>query len=420
LPALSTEAGVATSLQSAQEFRPVTWELAEGGEMVARDVALALSGGGYRASYFHLGVLRKLHELDLLNRVGVISSVSGGSIVAGSYAQSLLNNEEFAAFFRRTEKFLRENTLDWPALASEFILKSSAALEADLGELYTRSDGKLTRLSDLKQLEAPRFVFNATAVHSGRGWRFLSKGLAEEWELSQGHEAAFHVAVDRYRCDVTLAKAVTASAAFPLFSAVTVDGDDISTDPDAEPRKFSGLPDPLCLSDGGVIDNTGMTSILAGLSPPGWEADYYLIGSDAGALVNLDTDPPRGRWRKVSYLLRQFDIMGHHNNRMTVAFVLTVHRTRPGSKKGMAMLRFDEAVPELERKPEEAPKRVDQLIKIKTRLTSPDSEGDPGLARDLMEHGANLLWARVSEYTDLLPKDREMPGTRKRQPKDTN
>src|SRR5207247_4537132 len=97
-------------------------------------------------------------------------------------------------------------------------------------------------------------------------------------------------------------------------------------------------------------------------------------------------DPPSGRWRKVSYLARQFAITSHHNDRMTVAFVLTVHRTRPGSDKGMAMLRFDEAVPELRHKPEEGQKRVDTLVRIKTRLTSPNTRKDPDLTKDLREH----------------------------------
>ena len=42
---------------------------------------LALSGGGFRASFFHLGVLARLAEMDLLRRVEVISTVSGGSII---------------------------------------------------------------------------------------------------------------------------------------------------------------------------------------------------------------------------------------------------------------------------------------------------------------------------------------------------
>ncbi|HMB71070.1 MAG TPA: patatin-like phospholipase family protein, partial [bacterium] len=48
-------------------------------------LGLALSGGGFRASLFHVGVLRRLAELGLLQHVKVISSVSGGSITAAQY-----------------------------------------------------------------------------------------------------------------------------------------------------------------------------------------------------------------------------------------------------------------------------------------------------------------------------------------------
>src|ERR1700681_693034 len=47
-------------------------------------VALCLSGGGYRAMLFHLGSLWRLNELGLLPTLDRISSVSGGSIVAGA------------------------------------------------------------------------------------------------------------------------------------------------------------------------------------------------------------------------------------------------------------------------------------------------------------------------------------------------
>ncbi|HEV2861993.1 MAG TPA: tetratricopeptide repeat-containing protein [Pyrinomonadaceae bacterium] len=48
-------------------------------------VGLGLSGGGFRASLFHIGVLAKLAELDALRSVEVISCVSGGSIVGAHY-----------------------------------------------------------------------------------------------------------------------------------------------------------------------------------------------------------------------------------------------------------------------------------------------------------------------------------------------
>ena len=57
-------------------------------------LGLALSGGGFRASFFHLGVLRRLAELDLLRHVGVLSTVSGGSILGACYILQLKHRFE--------------------------------------------------------------------------------------------------------------------------------------------------------------------------------------------------------------------------------------------------------------------------------------------------------------------------------------
>lgn len=46
---------------------------------------MALSGGGFRASLFHLGVIRRLEELGIMEKVSIVSAVSGGSIVAAYY-----------------------------------------------------------------------------------------------------------------------------------------------------------------------------------------------------------------------------------------------------------------------------------------------------------------------------------------------
>ncbi len=48
-------------------------------------IGLALSGGGFRAAFFHLGVLARLAELGLLRRIEVVSTVSGGSIVGAAF-----------------------------------------------------------------------------------------------------------------------------------------------------------------------------------------------------------------------------------------------------------------------------------------------------------------------------------------------
>ncbi len=60
-------------------------------------IGLGLSGGGFRASLYHIGVLAKLAELDVLRRVEVLSCVSGGSIIGAHYyleVRKLLQEKE--------------------------------------------------------------------------------------------------------------------------------------------------------------------------------------------------------------------------------------------------------------------------------------------------------------------------------------
>jgi predicted acylesterase/phospholipase RssA len=58
---------------------------AQGDERRPQRLGLALSGGGFRAAFFHIGVLARMAELGILRRVEVISTVSGGSIVGALY-----------------------------------------------------------------------------------------------------------------------------------------------------------------------------------------------------------------------------------------------------------------------------------------------------------------------------------------------
>ena len=44
-------------------------------------VGLGMSGGGFRASLYHLGTLSVLAEVDAIRHLDFISTVSGGSII---------------------------------------------------------------------------------------------------------------------------------------------------------------------------------------------------------------------------------------------------------------------------------------------------------------------------------------------------
>src|SRR5437870_13405946 len=48
-----------------------------------------LSGGGFRATLFHIGAIRRLNEFGILPKLTTVSSVSGGSILNGFLATRL-------------------------------------------------------------------------------------------------------------------------------------------------------------------------------------------------------------------------------------------------------------------------------------------------------------------------------------------
>ena len=51
-------------------------------------IGIALSGGGYRAAAFHIGVLARLAKSKLLEQFSFISTVSGGSMAIGLVYQN--------------------------------------------------------------------------------------------------------------------------------------------------------------------------------------------------------------------------------------------------------------------------------------------------------------------------------------------
>lgn len=69
------------------------------------NIALAFSGGGFRAASFSLGVLSYLNEIALIDRVTFISSASGGTITNALYALHIAKGKTFGSFYKK----LKEN-----------------------------------------------------------------------------------------------------------------------------------------------------------------------------------------------------------------------------------------------------------------------------------------------------------------------
>lgn len=99
-------------------------------------VGLAMSGGGARAMAFHLGCLRALHDRGILDRIKVLSTVSGGSVVGAAWAYNDGTFEEFdarmAAVLRRGLQWeiTREVFCSWqgPRILATLLISGTASL----------------------------------------------------------------------------------------------------------------------------------------------------------------------------------------------------------------------------------------------------------------------------------------------------
>ncbi|HEY2342964.1 MAG TPA: patatin-like phospholipase family protein, partial [Chthoniobacteraceae bacterium] len=109
-----------------------------------KKIGLALSGGGFRATLFHLGLIRFLRDAGLLGQVSHITSVSGGSIIA---AHLVLNWQRYTGsesdFDEAAKELIAFTQLDVRnRILRRFPL---AALLAMARRLFGRSSRKLTR-----------------------------------------------------------------------------------------------------------------------------------------------------------------------------------------------------------------------------------------------------------------------------------
>jgi NTE family protein len=240
-------------------------------------IGLCLSGGGYRAMLFHLGVLWRLNEAGWLPRLDRISSVSGGSITSATLglAWSELDFDEGgvgSAFEERVVSPVRGlagHGIDVWAVFTGVVTPETIA-ERVAGAYRRRLFCERT-LQDLP--ERPRFIINATNVGSGALVRFEREQVAD-WRVGRVE-----------RPEVEVAVAVACSSAFPpVLSPYRLSLGDAEWV--TEPSCDLALPehrDELVLSDGGVYDNLGLETV--------WKRCRTVIVSDAGGLLTPDAEP---------------------------------------------------------------------------------------------------------------------------------
>jgi predicted acylesterase/phospholipase RssA len=226
-----------------------------------KKLGLALSGGGFRASLYHLGLLRFLRDAGLLSQVTHITSVSGGSIMAAHLALNWdryngAANEfdavaaEFLAFVRLDvrNRILRRFPLTIPLRWPRRLLGLSNRRLTRTGLLEYHYEQYLYGDRSLFELPAtPRLHILATNLSEGCLCSFNRDGLLVVRRQPDGTAR-----VDRIHIGLaTVAMAVTASSAFPgFFPPLELTGADVG----ASAGEFGRQ----AYTDGGVFDNLGV------------------------------------------------------------------------------------------------------------------------------------------------------------------
>jgi len=294
-------------------------------------VGLALSGGGFRASLYHIGVLARLAELDMLRHIEVISCVSGGSILGAHYYlevkrllestpdEKITRDDYIGIVQKMSNEFLdgvqrniRTRVIAdlWQNLKMFWSKNYSRTMRA--GELYEKElfskvkDGKENqprwihdlfispinssgnKLTDFKpkydnwrrKAKVPILILNATTLNTGHNWQFTASWMGESPSTIQEIDGNYRLRRMYYKSDegnlienrkIRLGYAVAASACVPgMFEPLSLH--------DLYENKV------VRLVDGGVHDNQGVCGLL--------EQDCtVLLFSDASGQMGSEDDP---------------------------------------------------------------------------------------------------------------------------------
>lgn len=278
-------------------------------------IGLALSGGGVRASAFHMGVLARLGEEDLLKKVNMTSTVSGGSLLLGLVYTANNNRwpnkeqlEKVVYPFVRN-KHIKKN-LQVRVIVSQFSrfwisMKNGKAKHVSLA--LKNVWGIKSQLNDIEAY--PRWNICATTYQSGKSWRFIPNNRMGDYILNYVEKP-----------DISLSDALCCSAGVPyLLGTLKLKTNRFSWYKyDENGNKVSCIQNTkkIHLWDGGVHDNLGIEPLVKFDNGCKYRPEFdYLIVSDASApldptkrkgfsfkrLLDITTDQVRAIRSRVLY-----------------------------------------------------------------------------------------------------------------------
>lgn len=235
---------------------------------------------------FHLGCLRALHDRALLERVKVVSGISGGALLAAMWAYG---PADFCAFDEMTVDRLRRG-LQW-RLARRVLtpvsIVSAATSTATVAarrhggrdELRLRKHTRTERFVDVLRSEVFQNTLMTQAHDPGLAVVITAADMRSGGAVRFGSDISAASRLGDIVDDIDVATAVGASAAYPLLLPA------LERTYTFERRNGTRRRRTVLLSDGGVYDNLGLSVLEPGRSRAFTSHVYdvdYIVSCDAG------------------------------------------------------------------------------------------------------------------------------------------
>lgn len=284
------------------------------------NIGLCFSGGGYRATFYSLGIVSYLNHIQfngkpLLENVTALSSVSGGTLLAVAYAKSAQEtNHSFKKFYKdfyetfepRNDKLLEtaikklENDEVWEANS----YKTRSLINA-FALTYSEMD---IFKGDFSIFETPvsshlnMVCFNATDFSFGLTYRFQN-GTGDF-----GNSPLSNTQVDVLKYKIELGDVIASSSCFPVGFEPLIFPDDYFKDHNDKDyknlKRLERFKNGVGIMDGGISDNQGIGSMMLINKRVGVDLNLIVV-NDVGSFKMVPWEKDKNAAKK-SYSLRQF------------------------------------------------------------------------------------------------------------------
>ncbi|MGJ8592959.1 MAG: patatin-like phospholipase family protein [Aquaticitalea sp.] len=288
------------------------------------NIGLCFSGGGYRATFFALGMLSYLDQVNyknksLLQSVKALSTVSGGTLTGVAYAKAIQAPDyDFKTFYKifydafkpQNDKLLEKAIAK---LEDDAVWKVNPHKKRSLINAFalTYSDmplfsGTFKNLESKRNQQLEQVCFNATDFSYGLTFRFQNKGYFGNNPLYKSNQKE----IKSLRNQMQLGDVIASSSCFPVGFEPLIFPDDYVKDQEQTAYKklkeLERFKYGVGIMDGGIADNQGIGSMMlindrmkdrldliiindvGSFKMPAWHQDSRSVGKSSSLETNIN------------------------------------------------------------------------------------------------------------------------------------